>query len=260
MAGELTDKVIFLTGGGQGIGRACAQAYARAGAAVVIADINAAVAQAVVNQLPSGRGLVVACDVASSVSVAAAIQAALDHFGRLDVIHNNAGISSPSKPLHETTDEQWERVFDINVKSIYYTTRHGIEALKASRGSILNTASMVGVLGQENHAAYVATKGAVIALTKAMALDYAPYGVRVNAFCPAAVWTPLLREWVQEQPNPAGAEDFLNHIHALGFCPEADVVADVALFLLSDAARFMTGVALPISGGAELGYRRLGTT
>ena len=179
--------------------------------------------------------------------------------GRLDVIHNNAGISSPSKPLHETTDEQWDRVFDINLKSIYYTTLHGIEALKASRGSILNTASMVGLLGQENHAAYVATKGAVIALTKAMALDYAPFGIRVNAICPAAVWTPLLREWVQEQPNPAGAEDFLNHIHALGFCPEGDVVADVAVFLLSDQARFMTGVALPVSGGAELGYRRLGT-
>ena len=115
---------------------------------------------------------------------------------------------------------------------------------------------MVGELGQENHAAYVATKGAVIALTKAMALDYAPFGIRVNAICPAAVWTPLLREWVQEQPNPAGAEDFLNHIHALGYCPDGDVVADVAVFLLSDQARFMTGVALPVSGGAELGYRR----
>ncbi len=91
---------------------------------------------------------------------------------------------------------------------------------------------MVGELGQENHAVYVATKGAVIALTKAMALDYAPFGIRVNAICPAAVWTPLLREWVQEQANPAGTEDFLNHIHALGYCPDGDVVADVAVFLL----------------------------
>jgi len=259
MAGELAGKVIFLTGGGQGIGRECARAYTQAGATVAVADINLAAAEDAVATTLGGHGLAVACDVASSASVEEAIAATLARYGRLDVIHNNAGISSPSKPLHETTNEQWERVFDINLKSIYYTTLHGIEALKASRGSILNTASMVGLLGQENHAAYVATKGAVIALTKAMALDYAPFGIRVNAFCPAAVWTPLLREWVQEQPNPAGAEDFLNHIHALGFCPEADVVADVAVFLLSDRARFMTGVALPISGGAELGYRRLGT-
>ena len=122
----------------------------------------------------------------------------------------------------------------MNLKSIYYTTRYGLEALKASRGTILNTASMVGVLGQENHAAYVATKGGLISLTKAMALDYAPFGIRVNAICPAAVWTPLLREWVLEQPDPSAAEYFLNHIHALGYCPEGDVIADVAVFLLSE--------------------------
>jgi NAD(P)-dependent dehydrogenase (short-subunit alcohol dehydrogenase family) len=116
---------------------------------------------------------------------------------------------------------------------------------------------MVGFLGQENHAAYVATKGGLISLTKAMALDYAPFGIRVNAICPAAVWTPLLREWVLEQPDPGAAEYFLNHIHALGYCPEGDVVADAAVFLLSDKARFITGVALPVSGGAELGYRKL---
>ncbi len=259
MSNELTGKVIFLTGGGQGIGRECALAYVRAGATVAIADINLEIAQTTVTQDLHNEGLALQCDVASSTSVQTAIQATLTRYGRIDAIHNNAAVSGPAKPLHETTGEQWDQLFAVNLKSIYHTTLHGIEALKSSRGCILSTASMVGVLGQENHAAYVATKGALIALTKAMALDYAPYGIRVNALSPAAVWTPLLRQWVQDQPNPVGAEDFLNHIHALGYCPAGDVVADVAVFLLSEQARFITGVTLPVSGGAELGYRRIGT-
>jgi NAD(P)-dependent dehydrogenase (short-subunit alcohol dehydrogenase family) len=257
MSGDLEGKVIFVTGGGQGIGRECSGAYAREGAIPVIADIDLAAAITAVEEVTGGVGHAIHCDVGSAISVQAAIQETLERFDRLDAIHNNAGLSSPSKPLHETSEEQWDRVININLRSIYYTTRYGIDALKTSRGSILNTASMVALLGQENHAAYVATKGAVISLTKAMALDYAPFGMRVNAICPAAVWTPLLREWVQEQPNPASAEYFLNHIHALGYCPQGDVVADVAVFLLSDKARFITGVSLPVAGGAELGYRKL---
>lgn len=258
MSDELGGKVVFVTGGAQGIGRECAKAYAHAGASVAVVDINAEAAHDTVERLLNGAGLAVQCDVADGESVRVAIATTLQRLGRIDAIHNNAGISTPSRPLHETTEQQWDRMFAINLKSIYLTTLHGIEPLKHSRGCILNTASLVGVLGQENHAAYVATKGAVIALTKAMALDYAPFGVRVNAICPAAVWTPLLREWVQEQPNPIGAEDFLNHIHVLGYCPDGDVVADAAVFLLSERARFITGVALPVSGGAELGYRRVG--
>ena len=257
MNSDLSTKVIFLTGGGQGIGQACARAYANAGGIVVVADINLDAARATVDALSGSGHLALRCDVASSTSVQEAIRETLAQFGRLDAIHNNAAISGPAKPLHETTEAQWEQLFAVNLKSIYYTTLHGIEALKASRGCILNTASMVGVLGQENHAAYVATKGALISLTKAMALDYAHDHVRVNAISPAAVWTPLLRQWVSDQPNPSGAEDFLNHIHALGYTPEGDVVADVAVFLLSERARFITGVTLPVSGGAELGYRRV---
>jgi NAD(P)-dependent dehydrogenase (short-subunit alcohol dehydrogenase family) len=262
MSAELAGKVIFLTGGGQGIGRECARAYAKAGGHVIVADIDAAAAAetvAIINDAEQGgSGLALQCDVSSGASVKAAIQTALIHYGRLDAVHNNAGIGSPSRPLHETSEAQWDLLFDTNLKSVFLTTTYAIEALQASRGCILNTASMVGLLGQENHAAYVATKGGMIALTKAMALDYAACGVRVNAICPAAVWTPLLRQWVQEQPDPAATEDFLNNIHALGYCPEGDVVADVAVFLLSDRARFITGVALPVSGGAELGYRQSG--
>jgi meso-butanediol dehydrogenase / (S,S)-butanediol dehydrogenase / diacetyl reductase len=254
MSDELAGKIILLTGGGQGIGRECAKGFARAGGSVVVADINKEAAEETVSSL-DGEGLALECDVRAASSVQVMVKAVLERYGRLDAIHNNAGISSPSKPLHETDEEQWDTIFDINLKSVYLTTYYAFEALKASRGCILNTASMVGMLGQDNHAAYVATKGGMIALTKAMALDYAEIGIRVNAICPAAVWTPLLDQWVQEQPDPPAAMDFLNNIHALGYCPEGDVIADAAVFLLSDKARFITGVALPVSGGAELGYR-----
>lgn len=251
----LENKVIFLTGGGQGIGRECALAYAREGAQVVIADRNPAAAQTTAAELES-EGLALACDVSRAAEVESAIQQTLAHFGRLDAVHNNAGISSPSKPIHETSEEEWDALHDINLKSVYLTTRFAFQALQASKGCILNTASLVGYIGQSNHAAYVSTKGGMIALTKAMALDYAPYGIRVNAISPAGVWTPLLREWVSQQPDPSAMEKYLNEIHALGYCPEGDVVADAAVFLLSDKARFITGCMLPVSGGAELGYRR----
>src|SRR5690606_15671163 len=104
---------------------------------------------------------------------------------------------------------------------------------------------------------YTATKGGMNALTKSMALDYAPYGIRVNAVCPAGVWTPMLRAWSAGLGDPQEMTDYLNDIHALGYCPEADVVADACVFLVSDQARFITGCLLPVSGGAELGYRRM---
>jgi NAD(P)-dependent dehydrogenase (short-subunit alcohol dehydrogenase family) len=238
----LKDKIIFLTGGAQGIGRECALAYEREGAIVVVADI--------------ADGASVRCDVGDDRSVARAIAWTLKEHGRIDAVHNNAGIASPSKPLHETTEEEWDRLQQVNLKSVFLTTRHAFDALKASKGVILNTASMVGLIGQTMHAAYVATKGGMIALTKAMAADYAPLGIRVNAVCPAGVWTPMLRQWAQEQPDPSGIERYLDDIHALGYCPEGDVVADACVFLLSDKARFITGCALPVSGGAELGYRK----
>lgn len=256
MSGELSGQVIFLTAGGQGIGRACAIEYARQGASVAIVDINGPAAESVVTALDGGNHLAIPCNVSNRDSVDSAVKATLDHFGRLDAVHNNAGISSPARPLHETTEDEWDRLMAVNLKSVYLTTRATLDALRASRGSILNTASMVGTLGQSNHAAYVASKGGMIALTKAMALDYAPLGIRVNAICPAGVWTPMLREWVTQQPNPVEMEAYLNEIHALGYCPEGDVIADTAVFLLSQRARFMTGAIVPVSGGAELGYRR----
>ncbi|HWX22624.1 MAG TPA: SDR family oxidoreductase [Candidatus Binatia bacterium] len=251
----LKDKVIFLTGGSCGIGRECAKACADEGAKIIVVARDRAGVEAVAAELgPEHLGLV--CDVTRNAEVKAAVEKALKHFGRLDAVHNNAGISSPCKPIHDTTDAEWSELFDVNLKGVLHTTRHAFEALVASKGCILNTSSLVGVIGQELHAAYTATKGGLNALTKSMALDYAKYGIRVNAVCPAAVWTPMLRRWCSEQPDPASTVRYLDEIHPLGYCPESTVIADACVFLLSDKARFITGHIMHVSGGAELGYRR----
>jgi len=251
----LTDKIIFLTGGSTGIGLDCAKAYAAEGASVVIVARNGAEAESQAAKLGE-RHLGFACDVSDDAQVKAAIARTLERYGRINAIHNNAGIATPSKPLHETSDEEWDALFNINLKSVLYTTRHGLDALKSSRGCILNTSSLVGVIGQEIHAAYTATKGGMNTLTKSMALDYARDGVRVNAVCPAGTWTPMLRKWASEQPDTAGVNSYLDEIHPLGYCPEGDVIADACVYLLSDKARFVTGHIMHVSGGAELGYRR----
>lgn len=267
---QLPDKVIFLTGGSTGIGFACAQAYAREGAKVVIVASSPGPVAEAVTQLetedltnpgaqaltqPGNNHLGIACDVSNAEQVKNAIAQTLEKYGKIDAIHNNAGIASPSKPLHLTSDEEWNLLMNVNLKSVLYTTRYGFDALCATEGCILNTSSLVGEIGQDNHAAYTATKGAMNTLTKSMALDYAQYKIRVNSVLPAGVWTPMLRKWSKEQPDPASIEQYLDDIHPLGYCPEGDVIADACVFLLSDKARFITGTNLPVSGGAELGYR-----
>ena len=255
MALDLASKVVVLTGGGDGIGRECALAYARAGATVAILDRNMAAAERTATDL-GGESLAVHADVSDGAAVQAAIIAILKKFSSIDAIHNNAGIASPSKPLHETSEAEWDDLQRINLKSVYWTTRYAFDALSASKGAILNTASMVGLMGQQNHAAYVSTKGGMISLTKAMAADYAQYSIRVNAICPAGVWTPMLEHWCEEQSDPSRIRKYLDEIHLLGYCPRGDVIADAAVFLLSSKARFITGCILPVSGGAELGYKR----
>jgi len=252
----LQDHVIFLTGGSTGIGLDCARAYAAEGAKVALVARNGDLSAEAAASLGEGH-LGFACDVSSDAEVKAALDRVIAHYGKLDAIHNNAGIATPSKPLHETTDDEWNDLFNINLKSVLHTTRHGLDALRASKGTILNTSSLVGVIGQEIHAVYTATKGAMNTLTKSMALDYAKEGIRVNAVCPAGTWTPMLRQWATEQPDPAGISKYLDDIHPLGYCPEGDVIADACVFLLSAKARFITGHIMHISGGAELGYRAI---
>lgn len=252
----LKDKVIFLTGASEGIGWDCAKAYAKEGAKVVLLARSKDKVLAAAAEL-GAEHLGIACDVGNGEQVESAIKATLARYGRLDVIHNNAGIAHPAKALHETSEQEWDELFRINLKSVYLTTKYGFEALKASKGNILNTSSMVGVMGQEIHAAYTSTKGGMNTLTKSMALDYAKHGIRVNAVCPAGTWTPMLRKWCSEQPDPSGISKYLDDIHPLGYCPEGDVIADASVFLISDKARFVTGHIMHVSGGAELGYRRM---
>jgi meso-butanediol dehydrogenase / (S,S)-butanediol dehydrogenase / diacetyl reductase len=255
MKRELENKVVVLTGGASGIGRECALAYAREGAVVAILDRNFEQATATANEIGKGS-TAYSADVSSGSAIEAAVSSVLSQFGRIDAVHNNAGIVGPSCPLHETTEEQWDDLQLTNLKSVYWTTKFAFHALVQSKGAILNTASMVGLLGQQDHAAYVATKGGMIALTKAMAADYAKYPIRVNAVCPAGAWTPMLEQWAADQPDPENIRKYLDSIHLLGYCPHGDVIADAAVFLLSSNARFITGCILPVSGGAELGYRR----
>jgi NAD(P)-dependent dehydrogenase (short-subunit alcohol dehydrogenase family) len=252
----LKDKVIFLTGGTEGIGFECAKLYYSAGAMLSIISNSEKSIQQAAARLIGDDVIFIQADVSCENDIRNAIAETINKFGKIDVIHNNAGISNPSKTVHDTTEAEWDRLFEVNVKGVYNTTRFGIDELKRTRGTILNTGSLVGDIGQEIHAAYSATKGAINALTKSMALDYAPFGIRVNAVAPAGVWTPMLRAWSKQQPDTEMVENYLDEIHALGYCPDGDVVADACLFLISDHARFITGCILPVTGGAELGYRR----
>jgi meso-butanediol dehydrogenase/(S,S)-butanediol dehydrogenase/diacetyl reductase len=251
----LDNKIIYLTGGTKGIGLECARAYIAQGATVVIVANDSASVDSCKTVL--GTEDVLIADVSNEADISRTIRYTLDKYGRIDAVHNNAGIAYPAKPLHETTGQEWDDLFAINVKSMLYTTRHAFAALRETRGCIVNTSSLVGEIGQENHAAYSATKGAMNALTKSMALDYAPYHIRVNAVAPAGVWTPMLRDWTARQENATDMKRYLDEIHPLGYCPEGDVIADACVFLLSEKARFVTGLILPVSGGAELGYRRV---
>jgi meso-butanediol dehydrogenase / (S,S)-butanediol dehydrogenase / diacetyl reductase len=253
----LNEKIILLTGGSEGIGLECAKAYVAAGARVAVAALDNTKLEEIRAMLGEEH-LAIACDVSSNASVKEAIERTLKVYGRLDAIHNNAGLAEPAKALHDTTDAEWDNLMNVNLRGILHTTRYGLEALKAAKGCILNTGSLVGSIGQDVHAAYAGTKGAVNAMTKSMALDYAPYGIRVNAVAPAAVRTPMLEKWIEDLG--AGSSTMLNYVnrlHPLGPCPAGDVIADACVFLLCPMARFITGCVLPVGGGAELGYRNI---
>jgi NAD(P)-dependent dehydrogenase (short-subunit alcohol dehydrogenase family) len=197
----LKHKVIFLTGGTEGIGFECAKLYANNGASLCIISHSENSIIHAKEKLSSKNIIYAKADVSNTQEIQNAINGTVKKFGKIDVIHNNAGISNPSKSLHDTTEDEWQRIFDVNVKGIYNTTKSGINELIKTRGNILNTSSLVGEIGQEIHAAYAATKGAVNALTKSMALDFAKNKIRVNAVAPAGVWTPMLRTWSEQQPD-----------------------------------------------------------
>ena len=167
---------------------------------------------------------------------------------------NNAGIALPAMPVQETSIEQFEQLIDVNLRSVFLGCKLAYPHLMATRGCVLNISSMAGVTGQERHAVYGATKGAINALTKCTAVDWGRDRIRINALCPAGVWTDTLREWIKQQSDAAAINEYLNRIHALGYCAEPEEIAAAAAFLCSDDARFVTGCIMPVSGGSECGY------
>jgi NAD(P)-dependent dehydrogenase (short-subunit alcohol dehydrogenase family) len=181
------------------------------------------------------------------------IPAIAGDLGRLDILINNAG-THDGKGMEEAAEADWDRIINTNLKSMFTVTQAALPYLKQSRGCVVNMGSMVGLVGQGKSAAYSASKGGIVALTKNLALDLASYGIRVNCICPGWVETPLVNAWFALQPDEAEARRYVNSIHPLGRIASIDDIGRVALFLASDQGAFVTGVALPVDGGVSLGY------
>ncbi|RKP52900.1 SDR family oxidoreductase [Cohnella endophytica] len=251
----LSGKTTIVTGGASGIGEAIVRLFAAQGANVVIANRTEADASRLTEQLLSSGASVMAVrtDVSKEEDVKELIRQTIERFGQIDSVVNNAAAIMP-KYLEEFEEEEWDRIFNVNLKSVFFMIKHSIAELKKTRGSIVNMSSLNGLIGQKMNPVYAATKGGMNALTKALALDYAPYGVRVNCICPAGVTTPLLDKWIQQQDDPIATIQDLNDMHPLGRPATSEEIAQATLYLASSQSGFVTGVALPVDGGASLGY------
>jgi NAD(P)-dependent dehydrogenase (short-subunit alcohol dehydrogenase family) len=258
----LTDKVCVVTGAASGIGRATAVEMARRGARVVLADVDVAGAGEVAGEIEAagGEALAVACDVTELDQVQAAMEQAASRFGGIDVLHNNAGISESNvygaSTLETLPDPIFQRVFDVNVRGTWWATRAALPFLKRSeRGpAIVNASSVGGQLAVPNSAAYCASKAAVINLTRSMALDFAPYGIRCNCYCPGSIRTPMLDAYVESAGGDAVALSHLTASQLMDRPGEAIEVAKLVCFLVSDESSFMTGSIVTIDGG-KLAWR-----
>jgi NAD(P)-dependent dehydrogenase (short-subunit alcohol dehydrogenase family) len=253
MAGRLDAKIALITGSASGLGRVAAELFAREGATVVVADIADPTATVEAITAAGGRASSTPLDVADDDSVRVAVQHAVDAHGGLHILYNNAGISPGDDDGPTTTsDTTWSRVLDVNVTGIARCCRWGIPALLASGGgSIVNVASFVAHMGAATpQIAYTASKGAVLAMTREIAVQYARRGLRANALCPGPVLTPLLRTFLSDE---ARRQRRLVHI-PMGRFGEAIEIAYGALFLASDESSFMTGQSLLIDGGITAAY------
>lgn len=248
---RLKDKVSLITGAASGIGRATAIVFAREGAKVSVVDYNERRGNETVNLIRQfgGEAFFIHADVSKSIDSENAIKTAIRKFGKLDILFNNAGISFTGK-VTDTTEEQWDRIIDTNLKGVFLVSKYAIsEMLKNGKGVIINMASAVGFVGLENLSAYCASKGGVVALTRAMALDYAP-NIRVNCLCPAAITTPMMEDAFKASKDPEGMRNANIMRHPIGRLGTPEDVAYAALFLASEESSFITGSSLIIDGGA----------
>jgi NAD(P)-dependent dehydrogenase (short-subunit alcohol dehydrogenase family) len=247
---DYTGKIALVTGGGSGIGRASAVAFAAAGAIVVIGDISVSGGNETVRLIEEAGGTAEFCgvDVAEEASVIALMSGIVERHGRLDIAHNNAGVEAQTVPLAELDSAEWRRVIEINLNSVFYCLKAEIsEMVKTGGGAIVNTASAAGLIGGYNLACYTATKHAVVGLTKAAAMDYAHTGIRINAVCPGLIDTPF----IGHLPQPA--IDRLLLASPIGRMAQPEEIAQAVMWLCSDSASYMLGHPLAVDGGVVLG-------
>jgi NAD(P)-dependent dehydrogenase (short-subunit alcohol dehydrogenase family) len=242
-------KVAFVTGGGTGIGRAAATAFAQEGASVaVVGHIREHVEEAArAIEQQGGRALAITCDVSRADDVKAAIERTIDAFGRLDFAFNNAGVEQPLTPLHEIADEDWERLIAVDLAGVFHCMKHQIPVmLKQGSGVIVNTSSGAGVKGIAGQAAYCAAKWGLIGLSKAAALDYARAGIRVNVIAPGYVDTPMMERFTGGTPEGRAK---VNEEEPVGRPASPEEIAAAVLWLCSEQAAFVVGHALVMDGG-----------
>ncbi len=258
MSGRYADRVVIVTGGTRGIGRACVETFAEAGAHVVFCAERPDGGDMLASDVTAaGPGLAEfqLCDVSDPDAVAKLVTSTVERLGRLDCLVNNAGWHPPHKPIDEFTVAEFEGLWRLNVLGVFAASRAALPQLRKCQGSLINIASLVATIGQHYATTYCATKGAVVSFTKALAIDEAPNGVRVNSVSPGNVDTSLWQEAVAASPTPDKTWADGLAAQPLGRMATPAEVARVCLFLAADAT-FTTGVDHIVSGGAELGYGR----
>jgi NAD(P)-dependent dehydrogenase (short-subunit alcohol dehydrogenase family) len=249
-------KVVIVTGGTKGIGEGCVRVFVEAGAKVVFCARDEAAGLKLARDVTAGgpgEAVFIRCDVSRPEEVERLVDATVASFGRLDCLVNNAGWHPPHKPIDAFTPSEFRDLFELNVMSVFVACRRALPHLRKTRGNVINMSSLVGVMGQLHATTYVATKGAITALTKALAVDEAAHGVRVNSVSPGNIYTPLWQEAIDAAPDPSKCRADGEAAQLLGRMGTIAEAGRLCLFLAAEAT-FTTGVDHIISGGAELGY------